>query len=237
MAKSERATQTSRSGNLVPAVSPMPASPTFRSSASTLGRKAERTRRQILDVARKAFLEKGYAGTVIRDITHACGVSHSTFYTYFPTKGDLLLTIGHEAIAEGETLAKQLAALSDAEDIDEFAAWIAAYLGFLDRHGAFVFAWYQAAQEDPALMAWGQRVLMAGASTIGRALEELRGSEGSLGTDPDTEGLALLAMLERSWYYWRVVGIEMDAMQLARSMAHLLGVSHSRTRTDGPGDR
>src|SRR5690242_8306273 len=51
-------------------------------------------RQQILDGARKAFLEHGFDGASMNDIVKAAGVSKGTLYAYFPSKeklfGDLV---------------------------------------------------------------------------------------------------------------------------------------------------
>jgi AcrR family transcriptional regulator len=42
-----------------------------------------RTRESILDPARLLFLDQGYAGARIGDITARCGISRAGFYTCF----------------------------------------------------------------------------------------------------------------------------------------------------------
>jgi AcrR family transcriptional regulator len=54
-------------------------------------------RRQILDVARHLFAEKGYYATTTRDIAQAVGVSDALLYTYFSSKQEVLDAI----LAEG----------------------------------------------------------------------------------------------------------------------------------------
>lgn len=54
------------------------------------------TREQMLEIARKRFLECGYAAFTIRDVAKDCGVSVGTIYTYFSNK-EMLLT---DAIVE-----------------------------------------------------------------------------------------------------------------------------------------
>lgn len=43
-------------------------------------------KRQILDGARRIFLENGFDGASMNDITRAAGVSKGTIYAYFPSK-------------------------------------------------------------------------------------------------------------------------------------------------------
>ncbi|MCO6184934.1 TetR/AcrR family transcriptional regulator [Rhizobium sp. L1K21] len=46
-------------------------------------------RDQILDGAKRVFMEKGFDGASINDITRAAGVSKGTIYVYFESKHDL----------------------------------------------------------------------------------------------------------------------------------------------------
>lgn len=49
---------------------------------------AER-RNDILNVAARLFIEKGYNETSISDIAKECGLAHGTFYYYFKTKDEV----------------------------------------------------------------------------------------------------------------------------------------------------
>ncbi|WP_054815694.1 acyl-CoA-like ligand-binding transcription factor [Nocardia arizonensis] len=55
-------------------------------------RKKERTRRTIRSEAFRLFREQGYAETTIEQIAEAAEVSPSTFFRYFPTKEQVVLT-------------------------------------------------------------------------------------------------------------------------------------------------
>jgi AcrR family transcriptional regulator len=55
-------------------------------------RKKARTRAAIRDHAMRLFEEQGYAATTVDQIVEAADVSQSTFFRYFPTKEDLVLT-------------------------------------------------------------------------------------------------------------------------------------------------
>src|SRR5438445_8997313 len=53
-------------------------------------------RRQILDGARKVFLELGFDGASMGEIARAAGVSKGTLYVYFPDKAGLFAAIVEE---------------------------------------------------------------------------------------------------------------------------------------------
>jgi AcrR family transcriptional regulator len=48
--------------------------------------RGERTRRLIIDAARRVFERDGYLDVGVPDIVKEAGVSHGSFYTYFPSK-------------------------------------------------------------------------------------------------------------------------------------------------------
>ena len=49
-------------------------------------RKRRQTRERIESVALSLFLERGFDGTTIEDITEAADVSKRSFFDYFPSK-------------------------------------------------------------------------------------------------------------------------------------------------------
>jgi AcrR family transcriptional regulator len=57
-------------------------------------------RRQILDVSRRLFAEKGYYATTTRDIARTAGVSDALLYTYFSSKQEVLDAIIEEGMEE-----------------------------------------------------------------------------------------------------------------------------------------
>src|SRR5436305_14976067 len=83
----------------------MAASP--RATLSLVGDEDSSKRRQILDGARKLFLDLGFDGASMGEIARAAGVSKGTLYVYFSDKNRLF-----EAIVEREMLAQQKVAFN-----------------------------------------------------------------------------------------------------------------------------
>ncbi|GAA4736333.1 TetR/AcrR family transcriptional regulator [Phytohabitans rumicis] len=58
--------------------------------ARTVGSSADATRQQILAAARELFVERGYAGASIKDITERVGVTKGSLYYHFSSKEEIL---------------------------------------------------------------------------------------------------------------------------------------------------
>jgi AcrR family transcriptional regulator len=58
-----------------------------------MSRRSSGRREDILNAARRLFLDQGYAQTSVNDIVRAVGVAQGTFYLYFQSKRDLVLAL------------------------------------------------------------------------------------------------------------------------------------------------
>lgn len=175
-----------------------------RMPAATMGTRALRTSQLIQDKAREVFLVKGYYGTNIEDIADAAGVSRASFYTYFPTKRDVLLTIGqeaHDALDRALEVMLIEAAESGADAVESI---LGIYLDVLDEHGAFIEVWRQAAFDDEELRDAGLRAQLSSAK---RWVAVLTACGWEPSDKPARIGLALQVMVERYWFQWKVAGM------------------------------
>src|SRR5262249_19242695 len=71
------------------------------STRPELGRKRSATRRRLLDAANALFREQGYEGTTAAAIARQAGVTERTFFRYFPSKAEVLVTnweLGRDAM-------------------------------------------------------------------------------------------------------------------------------------------
>src|SRR5207245_1412418 len=119
--------------------------PTMRSPAKELGPRAERAIARILDAARAVFLTRGYGGTTIDEIARVAGMSRASFYTYFPTKRDVLLALGLQSTQQSDADIAKLAAIPKPWSAISLGRWLEGYFALLDDLGAFAFGWTQAA--------------------------------------------------------------------------------------------
>ena len=66
--------------------------------AGLRARKKAKTRAAIREHAMRLFAEQGYAATTVDQIAEAAEVSPSTFFRYFPTKEDVVLTDDYDPL-------------------------------------------------------------------------------------------------------------------------------------------
>ena len=96
---------------------------------------------RILDVAAALFLERGYAGTSLREIAAAVGMKPGSLYYHFASKEALLQAIllrGIDVMVEAFDAAEAATRSSDARA--RFAAHVRAHLGALFEHGPYTAA-------------------------------------------------------------------------------------------------
>jgi AcrR family transcriptional regulator len=107
-------------------------------------RKKRRTRETIVAVATRLFVERGYDETTTAQIAEAAEVSSSTFFTYFPTKADVVFSLFDELIESADR--RVLGRRAGEQAIDALVAWItddlpkleAPYVDLLDAHEPLV---------------------------------------------------------------------------------------------------
>jgi AcrR family transcriptional regulator len=83
-------------------------------------RARERTRRRLLEVSLRLFVRRGYAGTTVRDIADAAGLSVGLMFHYFPSKQALLQEHARNIDAAIAAVVQRLA--SGARPLDAFTA-------------------------------------------------------------------------------------------------------------------
>lgn len=168
----------------------------LRQPAEVAGPRAQRTIRRILDATRDVFLTRGYAGTTIDEIARIADVSRASFYTYFPSKREVLLAVGDHAADESAAAVERLDGRATTRA--NLTTWTSEYFDLLDTHGSFAFAWTQAAQEDEDIRVAGMKRHLGICRRFGTLLAA---AAGRTADDPAVLGLVAMGMLERGWNY------------------------------------
>ncbi|GGL13691.1 TetR/AcrR family transcriptional regulator [Nocardia jinanensis] len=161
-----------------------------------LGARAIRTRNAILEASKQLFLERGYAGTRINNITDACGISRAGFYTYFRDKREIFDVLGETTYRELLDLVAEWDTVPSAAARADIERWVGAYFDFMDRHGAFAMSAHSG-PDDEEVRAASARMQMRVIWLLGTALRNRQNRP----TDaPEALGLAVQSMLERAWF-------------------------------------
>jgi AcrR family transcriptional regulator len=112
--------------------------------ARTVGSAADDTRQRILDVAVDLFIERGYAGTSVRDISERLGMTKGSLYYHFASKEDLLTALVEPMMTALDEF------ISEAEHRSQPAdrAMIERLVNILDTHGVIL----RSLMSDPSVL-------------------------------------------------------------------------------------
>jgi AcrR family transcriptional regulator len=189
----------------------------MRQEAGDLGPRAHRTIERILDAARHVFLVSGYNGTTIDGIARVANMSRASVYTYFPSKRDIMLATGARSASETEVIIDTLAELGATRA--GVGEWVTSYMTHLDKYGSFIFAWTQAAHEDPELLEAGMKRHLRLCQRTGQALAD---AQGRVIDDPRALGLVVSSLFERSWSYGALYGDSVNSDHLEATIADMV---------------
>lgn len=200
-----------------PADGEFPTTAVYRQPADALGPRAQRTIARILEATREVFLTRGYAGTTIDEIARAADVSRASFYTYFPSKREVLLAVGARSASDALAIIERIP--TEGASSAGLGEWVTEYFQQLDVNGAFAFAWTQAAYEDDTIRSIGMRAHLALCKRFGEVLAQ---SAGTTRTDTVELGLVAFSLLERAWSYWYLYGDNVDRSAIEATAAQSL---------------
>ncbi|MCA4759006.1 TetR/AcrR family transcriptional regulator [Mycobacterium sp. SMC-2] len=175
-----------------------------------------RTRTAILQASRQLFLERGYAGTPINAITESCGISRAGFYTYFKDKREVFNVLGETAYHDVLAVLSVLEGFGGTLALEDLRSWVGDYFAYLDRHGAFVMASAHSAPDDEAFRRSRNRMLTRASWKLGQAI-------GGTGThSPEVIGVAVMGLLDRSWYAVQTQTVAVDRDEMIAVVAEMI---------------
>jgi AcrR family transcriptional regulator len=160
--------------------------------------RGRRTVERLLAAGVEVFARVGYPAARVDDIVRAARTSHGTFYLYFSSKEDLLLTLAEACSAEMVELAESLGPVGPGpEGLAELERWLRRFLELYRRYGTVVRAWTENQVANPELVELGSRALQAMTSALSRRIQEAAPP----GLSPQLASFAFVAMIERFSYF------------------------------------
>jgi len=127
-------------------------------------KRRQESRRRLLEVARRMFVERGYHATRPQDITKAAGLGHGTFYLHFKDKQDCFMAFIEQAQAEIDAAIIDRAA--SAKSLPEMVeAVLVSIYDYAENHPGVLMAAMNAETVVPAdklgggtlLQRWGEK--------------------------------------------------------------------------------
>ena len=160
-------------------------------SAQLNQRMREASRRRILKSALRLFATHGYAGTSIRMIARAAGISVGLLYNYFPSKADLLGALFEESMRDVQaSFASAEAASTPAERIERL---VRSSFEILDANRDFWRMSYGVRMQPAVVAGLGKR-LNAWTTTIQSTLARYVKDAGS--RQPEVDAALLFALID-----------------------------------------
>lgn len=179
-------------------------------------RQAEFTRNEILLAARRLFADRGFTRTSVRDIAQAAGVSAQTVYDSIGSKQAVVARLNDLIDSEAGIGAVARTALSS-QDAHQVAAMSARITrSILEHCEDIIRALVTGAVAEPEIQVAldeGHRRHVEGASTVVRALQDMKALARSSDVAVASEALAVitdfrLALLMHETYGWSLDRIE-----------------------------
>jgi len=173
------------------------------------------TRQRLLDAARAAFLQAGFAGATVEQIISAANTSRATFYLHFPNKTEALLATWRERdLPEVDALFRRF---DDAGDFSDAAAraWLADVVEYWEVHGRVGQIALQVLALEPELNAsWVEGMVSV--------VEDMPKYRQAMGGGPRARAIALnhVIELERVLYFWTIGGLPTSREDLVGALAH-----------------
>ena len=179
-----------------------------------------RTRKRLLDAAAVVFSDKGYHATRVDDIVRRARTSHGTFYLYFANKEDLFHALAVQCAEDMTALAADLGPVGPGPDgAEELRSWLRRFLTTYRRYGTVIRAWMEDQAIDRELRRLGRRAFADITVSLVQRLEERRAPHLA---DAGTASVALLAMIERFFYFVTSRDLELDDEVLLTTLSTVI---------------
>ncbi len=155
-------------------------------------------RGQLLAIARRRFLQEGYARTSVSAIVRDAGVAQGTFYLYFDSKEQLLADLRREVFHDYLAVFERTAALPLPAD-ERLVRTAVALFWEVERTRGLVRVFHQAATGEET-----ERTVLAGRDRLARPLSQLLADGVASGAmqcdDPLMAAHLVLALFDNLFY-------------------------------------
>ena len=149
-------------------------------------------RSQIIDVATRLFLDRGFHKTSIRDIARACPFNLASLYMYVSSKEDILFLVAQQLIEEKARAMAEVEMLDD-DPADSFRTALRSYCRIVHDYRPHIRLLYR---ELDVLTPERREIVMASLSTVTDVFEKIvrKGVEQGVFGDLNPKLVALNAL-------------------------------------------
>lgn len=177
---------------------------------------AEERRQELLDTARRLFIEKGYEKTSVNDILQAVGIAKGTFYYYFTSKEEVLEAMILDVVKQGTERAKVILEEKSIPVLMRIVMALQAQTS--DFEGSKMIHDEMTKPENAKLDQIYLRTMVRELSAVLLPPVKEAISQGIMETDYPEEGIGIVLLLvqeiiNRPTFEWKAVG-EMERMQI-----------------------
>jgi AcrR family transcriptional regulator len=192
------------------AAAPVPAGP-------DVVRNGEATRSRLLEAGMTVLAARGYHAARVDDVVKAAGVSHGTFYLYFPNKEALVLALAERCAEDLTGLVGRLGDISpEPSGRAAVRSWLTEFVEIYRSYGVVIRSWVENQVGNAELT-------QLGLDTFARVADEL--TERLSASHPDDVALrvtALVSLMERFTFLvaTRDLGDEAKVLDTAATVIH-----------------
>ncbi|MBI2169437.1 MAG: TetR/AcrR family transcriptional regulator [Actinobacteria bacterium] len=174
---------------------------------------------KLMDAGMRVLADRGYHATRVDDIVKAARISHGTFYLYFADKEDLVRALAEECAEDVKATVAGLGPVSQGPDgRAQLREWLERWSVSYRHYGPVVRSWMEDHVPDPALAQVGAKAFADITASLRARIAEAAPPH----VDPELAAPAMLAMIERTFYYVLSRGIAVDEEALLDNMATMI---------------
>ncbi|MPZ71876.1 MAG: TetR family transcriptional regulator [Nitriliruptorales bacterium] len=184
--------------------------------------RASQTAQRLRQAARQAFAELGWQATRVQDVVQRAGVSHGTFYTYYPNKAAVLDDLVRSSQAD---LSAHVTEPWEADDVrSALEGIVGGLIDLYQRDATILRTWLEAAREERQ---FSNLYVELRGRYVDRVSDNLGAVVEMSGRDPvvppRTIAAALVAMVEHLCYAWLVLGEPHERSDVLNSIVLVWG--------------